>query len=150
MISLKAPKYYSTGKRVSRRLTFCSAFPTPMTNTFPPKAIDCNNPTGSDITLSKPAYTATTRSLGTRPAPTHKDARPDRTLHPSTLQSKLQFHPSCGLPDLDGDLFGRLTPLDEDGLHARMEGLGEIETRLEEVGDDDRGRTEGFGGEEGD
>lgn len=118
-----------------------------MTNTFPPKAIDCKNQqeasanprTQLRLDLSKP-----------RPAPTHKDTRPDRTLHPGTLQSKLQIHPSGSLPDLDGDLFGRLTPLDEDGLHARMEGLGEIETRLEEVGDDDRGRTEGFGGEEGD
>ena len=121
-----------------------------MTNTFPPKAIDCNNPTGSDITISKPAHTASTRSLETPIAPTHKDTRPDRTLHPGTLQGKLQIHPSSSLPDLDGDLFGRLTPLDEDGLDARMEGLGVIETRLEEVGDDDRGCAEGFGGEEGD
>ena len=84
------------------------------------------------------------------PARTHKDTRPNRTLHPSTLERKLQLGSTRGLLDLSSDFLGRLTTLDEDGLDVLVQGLGEIETGLEEVGDDDWGGTEGFGGKEGD
>ena len=116
--------------------------PTPITNTFPPKAIDYGRIIIS-AHHSVQCYVAP-------PARTYEDTRPDRTLHPSTLERKLQLGSTRGLLDLSSDFLGRLTTLDEDGLDVLVQGLGEIETGLEEVGDDDWGGTEGFGGEEGD
>ena len=81
---------------------------------------------------------------------THKDARPDRALHPSTFERKLEILSPGGLPDLEGDLFGGPTTFDEDGPDVRVERLCEIETGLEEVSDDDRGGSERFGSEERD
>jgi hypothetical protein len=82
--------------------------------------------------------------------PTHEDTRPDRTFDPSTLERIFQLGSTRSLLDLSSDLLGGLTTLDEDGLNVLVQGLGEIETGLEEVGDDDRGGTEGLGSEEGD
>lgn len=77
------------------------------------------------------------------------NARPDRRLNTSAFHRHPNFSTSSG-DDLLRYLFLRVRPVDEHGPNTRDEFLREVETGLEEVGDDD-GFTAGCtGGKEGD
>lgn len=67
---------------------------------------------------------------------THVDGSTDRALDTGALECDAEAR-ACRLLDLGRHLLGARAALDSHGLDARHELLGKLETRLEQVRDDD-------------